>query len=122
MKKFAALLLAVMMLVFLVSCGGGESKGAEYVGKYNCVWANVLDVELTGEDVPVKSLELKADGKCVWTADDGTESEYDYEVDGTTLKISSYGLDYATGTVADGKIDIPDWMGLGFAYKFEKAN
>ncbi len=120
MKRFAALLLAVMMLVFLVSCGGG--KDAEYVGTYNCVWANVLDVELTGEDVPVKTLELKADGKCVWTPDDGTASEYDYEVDGTTLKISSYGVDYATGTIEGGNIDIPDWLGLGFSYKFEKAN
>ena len=125
MKRIAAIVLAAMMLVFLVSCGGGDGSkeaDAEYIGVYNGVWAKALDVELTGEDVPVKTLELKSDGKCVMTAQDGMESEYDYVVEGTTITISSYGADYAKASIENGTINIDDWMGLGFAYKFEKAS
>ena len=122
MKKIIALMLAALMLVFLVSCGGGSEDADEasgYEGTYKCVYANLLDYPLEGEDAPNVTLEIKSGGKCVWTSDEDV-SEFDYTIDGTTMTITSAGLDVATAKLEDNKIVIDDWYGLGFAYTFEK--
>jgi len=118
MKKIIALILVSLMLVSLASCGGG-SEPSGYEGTYKCTYANLLDYPLEGEDAPGVTLEVKEGGKLVWTSDEDV-SEFDYTIDGTTMTITSAGLDVATAKLEGDQIIIDDWYGLGFAYTFDK--
>jgi|GEM_PF-1820906 hypothetical protein len=118
MKKVLALVLASLMLVFLVSCGG-SSEPSPYEGKYVCVYANLLDYAMTGDDVPEITLEIASGGKAKWVSDTDN-SEFEWKIENDKMTLSSAGLDYATASLEEDKIIIDDWMGLGFAYTFAK--
>lgn len=111
MKKLLALLLAIVMVMSLVACGGGKEEDAEddVTGLYICT-----EVEIEGERVDINliddeneySLELKKKGKGVITLEND-EFTCTWELDGEELHIvtDDESID-ATGTLKDGVIEI----------------
>ena len=80
MKKVFSVILAAMMLLSLVACGGGS--GEDVTGKYVCVSATYSDGfgEPAGEWV-----ELAKDGKGTYYGGGGTEFDLEWKLSGDTF-------------------------------------
>lgn len=104
MKKVFSVILAAMMLLSLVACGGGS--GEDVTGKYVCVSATYSDGfgEPAGEWV-----ELAKDGKGTYYGGGGTEFDLEWKLSGDTFtgKVIFMGMENAMeGTLKDGVLDV----------------
>ena len=97
MKKTLIVLFCMifaMSFLTLTGCGGssgggdsdeGEAAAADsaYVGSWTVVSATFQDEEVTGEDLPVFTLEVRDDGTAALTDEEGNVSEGNWkEIDG----------------------------------------
>ncbi len=125
MKKLAALLLALVMALTLVACGGGKgsSKTNPVVGKY--IGETVLSF---GEWVPMDEvydlgdnyIELKEDGTgCFMLDGDPTTIAWKLDKDGA-LTLDRDGS-ICSCTLKDGLITVNDYFGFDLQLTFRKS-
>ena len=103
MKKFIAVLLALMMTLALTACG---DKGPDVTGKYICVGESYFDGELQ-EPYEESWLELKKGGKGIYFT--GYEFDMKWKLDGESFNgtVSFLGIEEPMeGTLKDGVIDV----------------
>lgn len=117
MKKFLASLLAVVMLLTLTACGGGEPD--PNAGKYLGVSCEVMGTVMTMEEVydGENYLELKNGGKAELVLE-GDKMPGTWTLDGEKLNIVIEGDD-CPGTLKDG-IAVFDLIGSGVILTFVK--
>lgn len=119
MKRSIALLLVLVIAFTLTACDGAKDNDPN-LGKY--VGATV---EVFGEDVNISEIypegenyiELRSDGKCVFTLDGDSESG-NWTLNGNDIVLTIEDVD-STGTLRDGVLTI-DFMGEGITMTFVK--
>ena len=124
-KKLTAVLLALVMVLTLAACGGGDGGGTKTdpaVGKYMG-----LEVLSYGEWLPMEEIydlgenyiELKAGGKGTFSLD-GDLMEIDWELDKDgNLTLTNYGTT-CNGTLKNGLITLNDYFGFDLQLTFRK--
>lgn len=90
-KKILALILTLATLcTLLTACGGGKPIEGTYYAYENG--------QLNKESYWI----IESDNR--WTDSDGMTGTY--EIDGTTIIISAFGMEFYSGTIEDGKLTI----------------
>ena len=117
MKKIIAILLAVVMLLSLAACGGGEPD--PNAGKYQGISAKALGMTMDMSEVyPGETwVELKSGGKGTVMLD-GDDFPMKWTLDGEAITITIEDVD-SVGTLADGVITV-DLMDMGVEMTFLK--
>jgi len=118
MKKLLSIILAVVMLLSLVACGGGGRADDAYVGKWISVAGTAMGITLTGEDIEGFSLDLEAGGKGTMSID-GDAAKIKWTNDDTTLTLSVSGEDFV-GSVDNDTLVFVNLMNLGMDLTFAK--
>lgn len=116
MKKWIAMLLAVVMTLSLCACGG--EKESPYTGKYISVAGTVLGMTMTGKDIEGFSITLDEGGKGTMEVD-GDKGDIKYTIEGTKITIKVDG-EKIVGTIEDDVIEIEDMLGTGMDLIFAK--
>ncbi|MBR6918535.1 MAG: hypothetical protein IKN38_10160 [Clostridia bacterium] len=127
MKKIVSLMLSLVMLVFLASCGeSGDPQETEAekvivsdaVGHYVCVRYVAWDFPIDDEEELAKlTLDVLSDGSGYLSS--GTDaSEFTWTEDGDKIVFRSGNVTEAA--LGRDVIMIDDWMGLGLEYIFAK--
>ena len=124
MKKFAAILLAVMMLFALTACGGSSEPADPNCGTYTLTSAEMMGISMAPEEVFTGEsyLELRDGGDASLTLD-GDTVPATWVLDGAniTVSIEDGGVTYdSTGTLTEGVIVI-NLLDMGMNFTFEKA-
>ena len=109
MKKFIALaLIAVLLVIGLAACGGGNTPGAgKYEGDYG-KWVGDSDEDKIPASEDPFSLELNGGGKGKFNRDDVT-FDVTWKLDGENFTMTETFLGLTneyTGTLKDGKLVI----------------
>lgn len=117
MKKIAAILLTIAMLLSLAACGGGEPD--PNAGKYQGISAKALGMTMAMSEVYLGEtwVELKSGGKGTVMLD-GDDFPMKWTLDGEAITITIDGVD-SVGRLADGVITV-DLMDMGVEMTFLK--
>jgi len=91
-KVLALIITLATICMLLAACGGGKSIEGTYYAYEN----GQLDKE--------NYWIIESDNR--WTDSDGMTGTY--ELDGTTIIISAFGMEFYSGTIEDGKLTIGD--------------
>lgn len=89
MKKFIAFILAGIMGLSVVSCGGGRADD-KYVGEWISVAGTALGMTLTGDDISGFAFDLKAGGKGTMTVE-GEKAKLKWTNDDAAITIKVQG-------------------------------
>ena len=107
MKKSIALLLVVILgISLLASCGGGSSNDPN-IGTWTAVSVNAFGVQMGVDDVFENgaSIELKANGKCTLNLD-GEKVNTDWSSNNGEITIKGDDGETYKAKVADGKLTL----------------
>ena len=118
MKKWVAMLLAVLVVFSLAACG--ETEEDPNAGIYQGVCGTLCGVSMPVDQLFEGgcSIELKTGGKGIVAMNEETY-KIKWEAEGETLTISLQGEE-SIGTLKDGIIDI-EFLGMGLVLTFEKT-
>lgn len=116
MKKYIALLLALVMLFALCACG--EEDDNPNLGVYELDTAEMYGISISTKDIYEGgfTIELKSNGKCKMTID-GKSASGKWTQDGTDFTISGGGFD-GEGTIEDGVIVLENVQDSGVNFTF----
>ncbi len=117
-KRFAALIISVLMVISLCACGG--SKVDENVGKYEMYAYEEDDYILLASDLDMSGyMDLQDQGAVVFFADDETMTGT-WSADGAKLSVTIDG-DTADGTIENGIIKL-EFDGVYVYFVSDKAD
>lgn len=120
MKKITSLLVSLIMIVCLCSCGGNGGKRADEAlyGNYVASSATAMGITLTGDDIPQMSFELKEKGKGTVVID-GKDYGVKWTNDDTSVTLSIDGTD-CPGTISGNDLVFADMLSMGVDITFTK--
>lgn len=120
MKKLLSIMMTLAFVFVLAGCGGGAAADEPYMGNYTVSAAEMMGVELTGDEIPVAgwTMEIGANGKGSMDVD-GDSAKLSYTVEGSTMTIDLQGEELVA-TIGDGTLTFDDFMGMGLKITFSK--
>ena len=120
MKKYAVLLLTVIIIFTLSSCGGDAVSNDPNAGVYTAT-----NVEMAGIQVESETsfpggftIELKDKGKCSLDVS-GNKGNGKWSLEGSEFSLSGSGVEF-TGTLENGVMTLANVMNTGMNVTLEK--
>ena len=122
-KTTGILIMVIVMIIAFASCGE-KNKYEKYIGNYKCVKAEMAGMELSSEELGEIKIQLKDDGKAVFTFDEESENvTWDVEEEEIIIKADDGDESLEFKCEMNDKDDgfkIPDFMGMGLEFEKEK--
>ena len=117
MKKLLSIILAGIMLLSLVACGGGRADEA-YVGNWISVSGTAMGFTMTGEDIEGFGLVLESGGKGTMRIE-GDEAGIKWTNDDTNLTVTVQGEELV-GTIGTDTLTFVNLLNTGMDLTFAK--